>query len=122
MPTNVRVANCNTPICPIPRGGTASMQADFHPPISHGAMTPEIVAVLGPGITVPYSLPPHLHNACNSLGPGSCPTAPGNLHTFHFNFQVNPAYPPIQLGVRMTLRNPLNNAIVFCTEIQIQVQ
>lgn len=96
------------------------MQVDFRHAHVANALTPVVRANVG-GSTVPYPLPSHHQNACIHLGSSSCPLAANTLHTYFFNFPIALAYPPIRVGVELTLNDDQNRPI-FCAIIDVQVR
>lgn len=120
FPSEVRVAGCTTSPCSVVQGTSAEMRVDFRTTNAANTLRPAVNAVLAVG-SVSYPLPSHMHNACNHLVGSRCPLAQGEDVTYNFVFPINASYPPIRVGVELSLLDHAGRT-VFCSIIDVQVR
>lgn len=96
------------------------MHIDFRAPFAATGLRPAVVAHVGNQEPVNFPLGLQFRNACNHLVRGRCPLAAGEYATYNFNFPISNIYPPILVGVELTLRDQADRP-VFCTIIDVRV-
>ncbi|XP_053685938.1 NPC intracellular cholesterol transporter 2-like [Sabethes cyaneus] len=102
VPREVRVDNCPTLPCELPRGTDANMEMDFQAPFDAATLTTRIMAT-ALGVTAPFELPADRARACDWLIGSRCPVSQGEDVTYNLQMPVLRIYPRIGLIIEVSL-------------------
>ncbi|XP_062564566.1 NPC intracellular cholesterol transporter 2-like [Armigeres subalbatus] len=101
-PSAVRIENCDSQPCLLPRGSDANMAMDFTALQEVTDLRP-LVRATALGITVPYELPAERAAACNWLVLSRCPLSTGEEVTFHLSMPITAIYPLVGVTIEIDL-------------------
>ncbi|XP_058836821.1 NPC intracellular cholesterol transporter 2-like [Topomyia yanbarensis] len=102
VPQEVRVDNCPSVPCELPRGADANMEMDFQAPFDATTLTTRIMAT-ALGVTGPFELPADRARACDWLIGSQCPVSQGEDVTYNLQMPVLRIYPRISLTIEVSL-------------------
>lgn len=117
IPTELRVAGCNSSPCNIYRGTDLLAQWDFVSNADAKSLKPRVRVTFW-GSTINYPYPEQ--DACKSLTNGECPLSEGDEATYNLKMPISKVYPAIALTIEFGLVDE-NNNVQVCFKIQGKV-
>ncbi|XP_055535535.1 NPC intracellular cholesterol transporter 2-like [Wyeomyia smithii] len=118
-PLEVRVDNCPSFPCELPRGIDANMEMDYQAPFDAVTLTTRIMATVL-GTTVPFELPADRARACDWLIGSQCPVSEGEDVTYNLQMPVLRIYPRVSLVIEVSLVNEEERTLA-CFELDARV-
>ncbi|CRL04617.1 CLUMA_CG017685, isoform A [Clunio marinus] len=112
--TNVQSGQCTAAGCTVTRGGSLVASCDFIPTAAHGFLETRMSTVLL-GETVNFPIDDTFINACDHLRGRSCPTTPGQTHTWDWSLTVPFTFPQVNnVPFRVELVDRATGGTVLC--------
>lgn len=110
----IRVTPCpgDGTVCQLELGSDVSVEADFVAKHEAGSLL-EIVKLQMRGNENYFR--GHNRDPCQFIS-GGCPISIGQLYQYKAEFEVDPKYPAIDIGIRYELLNPAGE-VVFCARV-----
>ncbi|XP_058462619.1 ecdysteroid-regulated 16 kDa protein-like [Malaya genurostris] len=102
LPPVVRLRDCPTLPCLLPRGSDAMMAVDFTAVADASNLRSQVTAT-ALGITAPYELPEERAAACNWLVQTRCPVTAGEDLVHHLSMPITSVYPLVSVAIEMDL-------------------
>nr|XP_019530505.2 NPC intracellular cholesterol transporter 2-like [Aedes albopictus] len=100
VPREVRLKDCPSMPCLLPRGTEAKMAMDFTS-VQEATSLHTTVTATALGVTAPYELPADRAVACNWLVQSRCPTSTGEDLTYHLSMPITAIYPLVSVTIEI---------------------